>query len=367
MTNEEPSVGELSFVFQSPSTETTLHDELEDGFKTTPSYDRLRILAATVSERGVLRVEEELIEFCERGGEIEIYIGLSMGPDPDGIRRLKRLQDQYPGLISLKLIKNGSAVNLFHPKIYWFCSNTEHRVILGSPNWSSQGFESNVEAFSVVTEPVVEGQQSNFISDVRSAFDEVRRLNESSESWGSLHPPTESILEQLESTTRIRREEEQTQVEITTESSGEEGLWPLSRTTPELVMELNKESRMSQIVPPNEIWRRFFGVDSDKFREDDPELPSFDLRNAATGAQYNRHVVTHDHQGTIEIPEAKDRDDPAVQRAFLVFRKTGIHSLDYQLFLEGEHSEADQIAEFLEANGYTPGRSSRLTFISRPS
>jgi HKD family nuclease len=357
----------LSFVFQSPSTGMNLQEVLEEGLRATTSYDRLRILAATISERGVTRIEDELTNFCETGNEIEVYIGLSMGPDPEGIRRLKRLQNQYPGLVSLKLIKNSTSVNLFHPKVYWFCSETKQKIILGSPNWSDLGFENNIEAFSVVTETTVEEESSEFVSGVKSAFDEVRTLNESGDSWGSLHSPSESILDQLETSASMRTGQEQTQVEIDTDGPDEDGLWPLSRTGPELVMELNKESRMSQIVPPNEIWRKYFDVDSDEFRESDPELPTFELRNKSTGERSRRHVVTHDHQGTIEIPEAKDRKDPAVQRAFLVFQKTGTQSYDYQLFLEGEHEEADQIAEFLESNGYTPGRSQRLTYISRPS
>lgn len=325
------------------------------------------MLAATISERGVLRIEDELTDFCGDGGEVEVYIGLSMRPDPDGIRRLKQLQNQYPGLVSLRLIENGAAVNLFHPKIYWFCSNIKHRVILGSPNWSDLGFENNIEAFSVITESVSGSGPSDFISEVRMAFAEVRGLNRSNDSWGSLHPPSESILEQLEAISGTRPEEKRPRVEIDTDASTEEGLWPLNRSAPELVMELNKESRMSQIVPPNEIWESYFGVDPEKFREDDPDLPTFELRNAVTGECSHRSVVDHDHQGTIEITEAKNRKDPNIQRAFLIFRKTGTRSFDYQLFLEDEDKEAEQIAEFLDSNGYTPGNSLRLTFLSRPN
>lgn len=356
-----------SFVFQSPSTGDTLQESLEDGFESDPSYDGLRILAATVSDRGVDRIEEELTTFCENGGEIEIYIGLSMGPDPDGIRRLKRLQDEYPGLVSLRLIKNGPSVNLFHPKVYWFHSDTAHQVILGSPNWSDLGLENSVEAFSVVTESIGEDGESNFILGVREAFNEVRTLNDSPDSWGSLHPPSESILKQLESAGGGRSGGEGKQVEIDAESSDNEGLWPLTRAVPELVMELNKESRMSQIVPPKEIWERFFGVNTEEFREEDPDLPFFELRNPATDNHSHRQVVAHDHQGTIEIPEAKNRKDPSIQRAFLVFRKAGEHTLDYQLYLENEDEQANEIADFLETHGYTPGHSSRLTFLSRPN
>ncbi|WP_424008706.1 phospholipase D family protein [Haloferax denitrificans] len=367
MPSGDQSVDGLSFVFQSPSTGENLRDALEDGFNSGISYNRLRILAATVSDHGVRRVENSLLEFCERGGEIEVYIGLSMGPNPDGIRRLKAIQSEYPGLVSLRLIENGSAVNLFHPKVYWFCSDTEHRVIMGSPNWSDLGLDKNVEAFTIVTESISESQPSEFITGVEQAFNEIRGLNESTDAWGTLYSPSEHILEQLESTGSTRSVSEQTRVEIDIEDTDGETLWPLSRTAPELVMELNKESRMSQISPPGEIWAKYFGVDPAEFKEENPNLPTFSLRNAATSELTRRDVIAHDHQGTVEIREAKYREDPEVQRAFLIFRRTGTDSFDYQLFLEGEHDEAEEIADFLESDGYTPGRSSRLTFVSRPN
>lgn len=361
------SSNSLSFVFQSPSTGKSLQECLDEGFDSDICYDRFKVLAATVSDRGIARVEDKLTSFCENGGEVEIYIGLSMGPDPNGIRRLKRLQNQYPGLVSLKLINNERKVNLFHPKIYWFHSDTQHRIIIGSPNWSDLGLENNVEAFSIITESLDKGEPSEFLTEMRDAFDEVRGLDDLPDSWGSLHSPSESILEQLESTDRSGSKEERTEVELDMDLSSRGSLWPLSRTAPELVMELNKESRMSQIVPPNEIWERFFGVDPEEFRKDDPELPTLELRNVANDEHSQRGVVDHDHQGTVEITEAKNRKDPSVQRAFLIFRKTDTCSFDYQLFLENEDEEAEQIAEFLESHGYTPGHSSRLTFVSKPN
>lgn len=357
-----------SFAFQSPNSGSSLKNVLQEAFDTDVEYSVLRILAATVSGGGVAGVWDHLCEFCDNGGELVIYVGLSMGPDPDAVRRLRSLQDDYPGQVSIQLIKNGGSVPLFHPKVYWFQSEERYYAVVGSPNWSGAGLSKSVEAMTVSTGSLGgDGPSDDLHDGLRSTFDEIGRLNESEDTWGSLYPPSEEILEQLEKKIPTTREDVSPTIDFEIDAKPSDRVWPLNRTSPEIIMELNKESRWTQISPPNKVWNDFFGVNPELFKQVDPDLPAYDLKNVRSGRTIHMPVVDHDHQGTIEIPEAskEHRDDPSVQRAFLVLRRTGSYSFDYGLYLEGEDNEAEAIGNFLDKRGHEPGHSSRLTYIYR--
>lgn len=356
-----------SFVFQSPNNDLSLINVLLEAFENQVDYSNLRILAATVSRSGVKGIWDQLRELCQNGGYLTIFIGLSMGPELDAIRRLRSLQDDYPGQVSIQLIKNGESVPLFHPKVYWFQSEEYYYAVVGSPNWSGAGLSDSVEAMTVRTGGLSGGSFDEFHNELKSTFAEVGQLNRSEDTWGSLYPPTEDVLEQLEKKIETTQGDVRPTPKFEIDIEPKESLWPLNRTSPELVMELNKESRWSQVSPPNKVWHDFFAVNPYLFKQKDPDLPMYNLRNVKSGETIHMPVVDHDHQGTIEIPEAsqKHRDDPSKQRAFLVFRRTGQYSFDYGLYLEHEDNEAEEIGHFLDQYGYEPGQSSRLTYINR--
>lgn len=356
-----------SFVFQSPNSGSNLQDTLTEAFESERDYTRLRILAATVSMKGIVMIEDELRQFCEDGGDVVIYIGLSMGPDLAAVRRLRIIQDDYPGLVSVNLIENGGEIKLFHPKVYWFQSESGYCAIVGSPNWSDRGLNSSVEAMVVRRGVFDEKSTDEFVESLMTAFDEIGSLNDSAGSWGTLYPPSEEVLSDLENNVPEARRGVDQAVSVSIDVDPSNSLWPLNRNAPILLIQLNKESRFSQILPPKDIWEEYFGVNSDLFypEVDRNLLPNYDLRNVKTGEIIQKPVVPHDHQGSVDIPEAREgyRDDPSEQAAYLIFKRTGRHSFDYELFLEGDDPETDEIAEFLDRHGYYPGRSSKSTYL----
>jgi len=92
----------------------------------------------------------------------------------------------------------------------------------------------------------------------------------------------------------------------------------------DLIMELTGESRVTQVQPPLGVWLNFFKFDS--------SAPTpITLRNAQTGEQIERPVVRHDHNWTIEIPDAAC-GRPAIIR----FREDGPNLYSYWIYKDGE-------------------------------
>ncbi len=91
----------------------------------------------------------------------------------------------------------------------------------------------------------------------------------------------------------------------------------------ELIMELTGESRETQVQPPLGAWVNFFHFD--------PEAPSqLKLKSVQSGAQIDRPVVRHDHNWTVEIPEAAC-NRPAIIR----FRESAGNTYTYWIYEPG--------------------------------
>lgn len=94
----------------------------------------------------------------------------------------------------------------------------------------------------------------------------------------------------------------------------------------ELIMELTGESRDTQVQPPLGVWVTYFKIDLD-------EPPNLTLRNLAAGVDDERPVVKHDHNWTIEIPEAA-----CTRPAIIRFKRLGVDHYAYEV-LEENHPD----------------------------
>jgi hypothetical protein len=92
----------------------------------------------------------------------------------------------------------------------------------------------------------------------------------------------------------------------------------------ELIMELTGESRVTQVQPPWGAWVNFFQFD--------PDAPApIILRSEKSGERIERPIVRHDHNWTVEIPEAAC-SRPAIIR----FRSEGANTFSYWIYENGE-------------------------------
>lgn len=357
-----------SFFLQNPDETVNVQQVLEEGFAGEAEFTELKIMTATTSREGVLTVESQLRDFCNEGGSVQVFIGLGLGPEPEAIRTLRDIQDDYPGLVSIHLVETGSQAGLFHPKVYWFHGDESDLAIVTSANWSDRGFTESIEATTVLRSDSSESSTPAYVDELRTAFHTLSSLGAGDE-WATLYPPMETVLSELESESRdhtmprVSQEIDLSGIDIENDS-----LWPLSRTAPELVLDVLGESRVTQLVPTHEVWDRFFDIDPDRFTTDSSSLPSFELTNIRTGETELRPVVEHHHQGTIEIPELAERSDPGEGNDFIIFRQYGAQAYEYELFLDMRDSQAEaieQIEEFISSNGFTTGNT-RRAFIHSP-
>ena len=91
----------------------------------------------------------------------------------------------------------------------------------------------------------------------------------------------------------------------------------------ELIMELTGESRVTQVQPPWGAWVNFFQFD--------PDAPApISLRSEQTGSTIERPVVRHDHNWTVEIPEAAC-ERPAIIR----FCRQSQNEYSYWVYVNG--------------------------------
>ena len=97
-------------------------------------------------------------------------------------------------------------------------------------------------------------------------------------------------------------------------------------TGEQLIMELTWEQgqgRETQVQPPLDVWVEYFGIDLDA-------PPQLTLTNAS-GSTNVRPVVRHDHNWTVEVPEALG-GPPRIIR----FRRTGPDQYEYTVHGPGD-------------------------------
>jgi hypothetical protein len=133
---------------------------------------------------------------------------------------------------------------------------------------------------------------------------------------------------------------------------------------PKLIMDILGESRGTQLVPTNEIWDDYFDVDSDLFTDANPSLPTYQLTSVDNQITVSRPVVVHDHQGTLDIPELSERE--SIGNDFIMFRRTGTDSFDYQVFFEGEDDRVEELDLFINQNGFLTGHRRRAYIYPTP-
>ena len=119
-----------------------------------------------------------------------------------------------------------------------------------------------------------------------------------------------------------------------------------------LVMQLTLEQggkRATQVQPPINVWRHYFGIDRDT-----PNLPRLRLtyRGSAAVKPAPGTISRHDHDLTVEIPGAE-----LPRPAILELRKTGRHAYDYDVHRFGP--DFDRLSRLLASRSnplWTRGR-----------
>lgn len=103
-------------------------------------YHTLNIAVAFAKNSGVLRIKDSIESFRERGGKVNVYVGVDLGGT------------SYEALTALLLhtdslnVVHSEKGQTFHPKIYQFVGKDKGLVVVGSHNLTAGGLWTNFES-----------------------------------------------------------------------------------------------------------------------------------------------------------------------------------------------------------------------------
>lgn len=136
-------------------------------------YQVLNIVVAFAKNSGVLRIKDSLEKFRDRGGVVNVYVGIDMNGT------------SYEALTALLL--HSDSVNVihveksqtFHAKIYQFMGQDEGLVIVGSHNLTGGGLWTNFESSLIVPLSKSNSGDEQIINGLGNYFDNLSSLESS--------------------------------------------------------------------------------------------------------------------------------------------------------------------------------------------
>ncbi|MGL5561896.1 MAG: phospholipase D-like domain-containing protein, partial [Tannerellaceae bacterium] len=132
---------EVKFIAQGISEEHTspLGYSLAEALK-EEAYHSFSAFVAFVSVGGIKNIEDQLIKFKSRGGDIRLYIGVDLhGTSKEALEKLLELE------IPTYIVFSPNGI-IYHPKVYSFQGEEQNFLSVGSSNLTTSGLYQNVEA-----------------------------------------------------------------------------------------------------------------------------------------------------------------------------------------------------------------------------
>ena len=118
-------------------------------------YSWVRILVAFARGSGVGLVGEELASFIERGGRVQVIVGLDLdGTSPDALKSLISIGAEVR-------VFGTKGSRTFHPKAFIFGDGEDYlAALVGSFNLTAGGLDSNFETGLLITLDVLDEEDS---------------------------------------------------------------------------------------------------------------------------------------------------------------------------------------------------------------
>ena len=136
-------------------------------------YQVLNIVVAFAKNSGVLRIKDSLEKFRDRGGVVNVYVGIDMSGT------------SYEALTALLLHTNSLNVihaeksQTFHAKIYQFMGQDKGLVIVGSHNLTGGGLWTNFESSLIVPVSKSNSGDEQILNGLENYFDNLSSLESS--------------------------------------------------------------------------------------------------------------------------------------------------------------------------------------------
>ncbi|MBS0849511.1 phospholipase D family protein [Citrobacter sp. JGM124] len=138
-----------------------------------PDFHTLNIIVAFAKNSGVLRIKDALERFRERGGKVNVYVGVDLGGT------------SYEALTALLINTNSLHVvhseseQTFHTKIYQFLGDNKGLIVVGSHNLTGGGLWTNFESSVHIPVDGAKKYEAEMLSGLESYMGELRSLNRS--------------------------------------------------------------------------------------------------------------------------------------------------------------------------------------------
>jgi len=138
-----------------------------------PDYHTLNIVVAFAKNRGVLRIKDSLESFRERGGIVNVYVGVDLGGT------------SYEALTALLLhtdslnVVHSEKSQTFHSKIYQFLGKEEGLVVVGSHNLTAGGLWTNFESSVIIPVKKTGGKSGRLLQGMDDYIEKLSSLEES--------------------------------------------------------------------------------------------------------------------------------------------------------------------------------------------
>jgi HKD family nuclease len=138
--------------------------------------EKILIAVAFLTESGLNLIQYDLETALKRGIDVKIFCGLNFyHTDPDALRKIFKLFEKYQ---NGKLYLYDSDNKIFHPKLYCFVSQESVYILIGSANFTSGGFQGNIEASLLVGATKDSDTYSKLFSFLKTIEDSVIEANE---------------------------------------------------------------------------------------------------------------------------------------------------------------------------------------------
>src|SRR5690606_26711518 len=107
-------------------------------------YQTLNIIVAFAKNSGVLRIKDSLERFRERGGIVNVYVGVDLG-----VTSYEALTALLLHTDSLNVVHSEKS-QTFHTKIYHFLGKEKALIVVGSHNLTGGGLWTNFESSMLI-------------------------------------------------------------------------------------------------------------------------------------------------------------------------------------------------------------------------
>ena len=211
-------------------------------------YHTLNIVVAFAKNSGVLRIKDAFERFRERGGIINVYVGVDMGVTSYEVLTALLLYTD-----SLNIVHSDGKIQTFHPKIYQFLGKEKGLMVVGSHNLTGGGLWTNFESSVLI--PLDEMGNNTLVKGLENYIEELASLKRLCMSIG-VQDDIDKLLQNNYISKEKTQQEEERRLKSATQNESSERLFGngVSADIPDIAKyKQEKKKEEEPVVPTTSI------------------------------------------------------------------------------------------------------------------